>query len=444
MTDLPDRWWLIEEHLRAEIDKHGSVKATAEHHRLARNTVGDQARKYGIRSGHPMTVPNLPPAKAAGVRAERVGGKVTDTTATLVGAPNPQDTNTLTPDDLFRAHGLDPDEWEYTTTINRWDALAGDGKVTTLAQLKISARRKKSLDLILPASVPGWIPKRPRALPMPRPLRRIYVTSDLHAPYHDIGKHRAVLRLLADVQPDEGIDLGDMLDLPKPSRHRPTKDWSATPDECIVGAYKVWGERVAASLRTKWRALLGNHDDRMRLAAEERIPEFANVSPPDDPLGPFDVAKLLKFHELGVELVRAPGDYHAAEIVICEGFEGQPWTKLVGGHGVATGATGQPGAGKTVARRTCSYIQGHDHRQGQVYVSRWDGDQQIGDITAISTGASARREGGIGYAKDPDWQLGDVMVTEWPDGTWHAELIRWNGTELIWRDNRYSGAEDAA
>jgi hypothetical protein len=74
-----------------------------------------------------------------------------------------------------------------------------------------------------------------------------------------------------------------------------------------------------------------------------------------------------------------------------------------------------------------------------VYLTRWDGDQRAGDILAASIGMSCERDGGLGYAIDPDWQPGDAMVTVWPDGRWHVELIRWDGGELVWRDERFPG-----
>ncbi len=439
-----EQWYWDREKLAAALAQHGSRNAITDATGVNPQTLQHWIRKHGLASGHPRSPgggsQNHPASKAIPPRA-----KITDDTALLIGAPNPMATNSLSPDDLFRAHNLDPQDWEYTTTINRWDALAGDGKVTTLAQLKINAKRKRSLDLIVPARAAGWRPTRlPQRKAPRRAVWRELVTSDAHAPYHDTGKHRAFCRLLADVKPDGLTDLGDMLDLPRPSRHRPTPGWSASPQECVDASHRLWAERVAASPRTRRRALLGNHDDRLRMAAEERIPDFHDLRPPGNELSPFDVGHLLRFDELGVELIRPAGEYHAAEVVIAEGVPGKPWTRLVGIHGTQAGAKGQPGAGKAADRRTCSVLQGHDHRQGLTYLSRWDGERRVGDVAAVSIGTSSTRDGGIGYAVDPDWQQGDAMVTIWPDGHWHVELIRWDGGELTWRDNRYSGADVAA
>ena len=373
-------------------------------------------------------------ASSATVR-ERPGATITGDAAVLVSRPNPRGTATLTPDDLLRAHGLEPDDWDVTPTMNAWDALVGDGSVTTLAQLKIVAKRRRPLDLILPARPDGWKPKRVRRrrpVDAGKPTTWL-VVSDLHAPYHDVGLHRAICRFLDDVRPDRAVDLGDQMDLPSPSRHRATPGWKATPNECIQSAHEVWADRVAACETTAWSALLGNHDDRIRIAAEERIPQIADLRAAGEDLSVFDVSKLLHLDRLGVDLIRPAGEYHAAEVWIAP--------TLVGRHGTKTGAKGQPGAGKAADRLTVSILQGHDHRQGLVYLTRWEGQERAGDVVAASVGMSCERVGGLGYAEDPDWQPGAAFVTVWDDGRFNVELLRWDAGELVWRDRRYSGGE---
>lgn len=111
-----------------------------------------------------------------------------------------------------------------------------------------------------------------------RTERRLVVAiPDIHFPFENKRTLRAVVDLVAEVQPDAVVQLGDLLDLYSSSRYPRSHNIMTPRDEKREGrarAVAFWDAiRQAAPGAECWQ-LLGNHDLRSFKRTLERLPEL--------------------------------------------------------------------------------------------------------------------------------------------------------------------------
>lgn len=402
-------WWKNAEELRKRLEAAGSMQALADSTGVPRTNLRRWASKFNI-SISPLNdaeiiVRTLPPhAKRSGLR---------------------------TPEAILTDHGLDPEEWDVVSyKDNFWQVEQG---VTPNAQSKVTAKRRVPAGLIAPArtDAPLRTPKRARKATKTKPLL-VALASDQHCPHQDLGLESCWLEWLRTNQPDRIINLGDLLNLSKPSRHRANLHarHNDNPSECYQAGHDWWRRTIAAAPNAACEFIAGNHDLRMQIAALERLPDSYDVKRPGETYAWYDLEYLLGLDRLGVTYHRGDGEYHETEIMIAPGFSVA--------HGAKAGSYG--GAAKDQARHEGSRGVGHDHRQALTAVVRYrDGvpHQHI----AVSVGTMSRRN--LGYTPDPDVVQGFATLTVWPDGYWNVELARYDDRRevLTWRDQRYAASD---
>ncbi len=407
------------------------MQTVARHYGMPPATLSHRAAKWGItsplRRGQTSLATKANEAAKHEATAAQPGVTVEGDTATITLTPECP----WQPDELLRDHGLDPSEWIVTNARpNTWQALAPDSVVIDLHQLKVEAIRRIPSDLILPARADGWKPTR-RAARSKRATRLISVVSDTHAPYHDEGLHDCHLQWLEKHRPDDEWDLGDLLDLPTPSRHRTTRGFDASPQECIDTRHQVDRDRVAASPNTRRRALLGNHDVRIEHAILDKIgSHVARLARAGDTLPVMDLGFLLRYDELGIELVRPDGEYFSVTVEIAPGLHGRHGTKTSGKHG---------GSVKTIERRTTSMMQGHAHKAVSHLHTRYDDTGTARDLWTLDVPTMARRDIASSYQEDGDVAQGFWTIHQHADGSWHPHLARYDEASqtLYWHDEAY-------
>lgn len=411
-------WYHDRDALAGEIERHGSISAAARAHGCPTPTVGNWARKFGLKSVHQNA-----PIKHRG------GAVSVDDTAVITLPAHPKRAGSRTPEQVLIDHGLDPAEWDVQSyNDNFWEQGGDDGG--TLTQSKVTARRLKPLDVTLPARAAGWKPPKPRPRKKPQTgAQTIALFSDAHAPYHDRALESCSLQWLADVKPAAAWDLGDLLDMPTPSRHRTTRGFDATPQEGIDTRYRLDASRVAASPRTTWRVIIGNHDERIEHAIVDKIGRHvASISRAGETTPALDLGYLLRYDELGIELIRPDGDYHSVTVEIAPGLHAR--------HGTKAGVHG--GAVKAIAARDSSLAQGHAHKLAMMTHVRYDADRKARTIWSLQCPAMCQRD--LGYMEDPNTAQGFLTVTLHPDGSWHPEHAVFDEASgrLFWRDRVYS------
>lgn len=347
----------------------------------------------------------------------------------------------ITPEELMRKHGLNPDDWDVERVIvNKWDGMTGkqrDNEIVPLYQLKVSLVRKKPIHFVFPARTPSdyVAPKTSKFNALRGSSARpklVAVIGDQQAPYHDVDMHGAVLNFLAAEKPDELVATGDGADFPDISRHRDNPEWHVPAQQSLDTYYMILREYRQANEAMKMVKLPGNHDERIRtelLNRAERLYGIRRAQVPGEPEEQSVLALpyLLRFDELNIEYIDPKGDYEHAQYHLSE--------HLAVRHGSRTGANA---ALKTVDRLTHSIIIGHTHGQSITHRTIYGIDRDPQPITAVETGTTAAIRGGLGYAVDPNWVNGFATVSLWPDGTFHVDLATYKHGYLYWRDKRYA------
>lgn len=352
----------------------------------------------------------------AGKPGPRAGATVNGNTASVTSDPTTGSLGDI--DALLRGRGLDPADWDIRSAgVSEWDSPAGDG--TKLARVKVDLARKRSFDWVFPA-----VEVRERTVPKPRPAeaadRLVWLGGDEQAHYHDQALDRALHRWLADVQPDELVSLGDLLDFPTISRHPDRPSWAATAQECIDSGYRILSERRDLVPDAAWTFLRGNHDWRLESELLTRAERMFGIRPADiagvESVPALSLRRLLHLDDLHIRLV---------------GIEGDKWE--LARHPVAPGLVAQHQLPKA-PRVTASIVAGHSHRQSIRQVTEWDENgENPSTRTLVEAGCLCQPRGGLGYASDPDWQQGFVTAAISADGTVGYDLAYWRDGRLTWR-----------
>jgi hypothetical protein len=415
--------------LQAELDRLGSWAAVGRAHGIPPTTLQQRGKRWGCKTPHVRSVGiGDGTATSAGESPTGPAAVTIDVDPTMV---------RWTDSDLIAFHNLDP-ELNIVTgrQAKRWNQAIGDGNVAEMNGLTLTIETRYPANAILPARTEGWTPPR-RKPPRPGKAHRVItVSTDWHAPYQDRGLEDCYLQVLADLQPDEDWDLGDLCDFPTPSRHRTTRGHEATPQEGIDERHKHDAKRVAAAPNAIHKRMLGNHDERIDHAIRDKIgAHVARLARAGDTLPVIDLANLLRYDELGIELLRPDGDYHSVVAKICDGLNAR--------HGTKSGPHG--GAIKTMQRRSSSQLSGHDHKQLSTIHVSYDDDDRVELRLSASIGCGCSRALARTYAEDADIHLGFAVVTDHGGGIFNVENVRYDDARrvLYFRDKVYRPSVEA-
>jgi hypothetical protein len=176
-------------------------------------------------------------------------------------------------------------------------------------------------------------------------MKRIVVIPDLQLPYEDRRALRTVINFVGDYQPDEVIQIGDLVDYPAPSR------WTAGTRAEFEGgvlrdseyAKRAFLEPLRAVYDGPLNILEGNHDERPRRYLAKKAPALAESNA-------FNFEVLLDFDGYGIKRVE-PYYRFAPGWVAIHGHESP------GLNGIA----GRTAAAKA-KRAGTSLLMGHTHR----------------------------------------------------------------------------------
>ena len=430
--------WDKEEHTR-RLHEAGSTKELSRRSGVNHATLSNAQKKLGIapirKQGQAYMKGERPDTAAPATQSATPGLEFSGDKATVIDTVRQIPTDTLTVEALMAAHDLSPEEWApQGMRVNRWDAQGPEGTTLTLAQARLALRKIPDVKLIVPARLEGWKPPSIKPNPNLKPTgtRLIALFGDDHAPFNDKGLEEASLRWLADVKPDEWASMGDLMDLPEPSRWAFDPSWHATPQECVDAGAQILARRIAAHPQAERWYIPGNHCWRIPDAARDRLRELSGLRPAEIAGLPelreiFSLAHLLRLDELGVEYVEPKGKFHDAEKKIAPG--------LVARHRV--GSPNKGGRERAARKKTCSFVRADDHFQGISGLTRWDDDRVRHTVWNVSIGAMCDADLHRKYTEDADWQFGFTTITVREDGSWHAELAQWDGEYLTWRGERW-------
>jgi hypothetical protein len=436
----------------------GSIEAGETNATIAREvnalfgieTTRDSVRRF--RRRHGVNIPG----------AERSYTKVKGDTAEARTAPraaahkidaNPRPLLT-DPDAMLEERGLDPEEWyvdggEQGVLLNEWDGPGPDGNIVTYYQAKFRAKRKKNYEEynLVPVRSDGWRPPpkpRVRTVKGAQQSRLIAICGDSHFPFHDTNLDRLFVQWLREHQPQQGVDLGDLLDFPDlQPRHKPDPDNLAKAQECMQVAYNVKRGHLDASPHTEWTWILGNHDVRLYDYEAAQAPNSARLRTVDTPEGPGQLAHaishLMRLDELGVTLLEPRGSYEDTQVTLSR--------NLAVRHGWIARKDGGASALQTLKATGFSILIGHTHRQSIVQHTSYEIDDtprvllgaEIGCMCRIDKHGAQDPAGRRwpNYMTLPDWQQGFATAEVFPDGKFKLDLATYVNGVLLWRDKRY-------
>jgi len=347
------------------------------------------------------------------------------------------------PDTMLRERGLSPESWLISSaTINEWNGPSADEGMVTYHQAKLNIKRKHPELEILPARSDGWKAPPIKETIQSNKSRLIVITGDEQCPFHDENLHYLFTGWLEENEPDEGVALGDKLDLPDISKYRIDPENTAKVNDCIQSAYDLWRARRIASNHTRWRFCPGNHDERLRniLLDKPSVYPLYGLKRADTPEeeGPpvITLSHLLRLDELSVEYVDPEGPYNLAQINLSP--------KLAVRHGWIARQGSGTSALATLDHLGYSVIIGHSHRQSLVYKTTHDIDGETTTLTAAEAGCMCRIDQQVRNGRKfpdfsvlPDWTQGFATVTIHPDGLFRIEHGTYVNKTLLWRDQRY-------
>lgn len=372
---------------------------------IGQSTLCEWLRNAGFKADGPK--PTGP--QAHGIDRDDQAGKATITSKPLT------DARGVTPDDLLRKHGLDPDEWIVTSIrVSEWGNPG-----TPMFQLRVNATRRDNM-LIIPDLGSDFTPwafgKKTTA------ARRVTFIPDLHAPYHDERALRAVCDLLADEWPEEIIFLGDVADNSMLSKHRTHRRFGAMLNETNDAVVKNFRRVREAAPEARIIFLPGNHDDRILYYAQDFATELDGVRPgrldeaEEEPPSSLGFRQLWRLDELGIELIDE--DWKLAQYAVTPELDAR--------HGYLTGNNSER---KLLEKHGRSQVHGHDHRGSLVYRTKHD---PLDVRVAMSCGSlSEIRRDGIGYEPAPDWTPGIGWAQIWDDGLFQLSFLPYVKDKLL-------------
>lgn len=353
------------------------------------------------------------------------------------------------PDTMLKDRGLDPEEWvithvtpnEYQGPTSKEVYKATGQAVVTYYQTKFSAVRRNPIGIFEFPRTDG--PRYFSDAAAPFDLDQlIVVVGDQQAPFHDKHLHRLFCQWLEVNCPDQGVSLGDSVDFPNPSRHPDDPDNTASPNECLQSGYDIYADYRIASLSTRWRKLIGNHDERLRIAILKDIKALHGLKRPDtvDSIGEevLSLSHLMRLDELGIEVINPHGKYDLGQIQISD--------KLAIRHGWLAKKGSGSSALASLEQLGYSVIVGHTHRQSIVHQTKHEIDGKIRTVTGVEAGCMCRvdqtpdpEDGRIwpNYTTAPDWNQGFCTVTVHNNGFFRVDLATYVNKTLLWRDQIY-------
>ncbi len=356
-------------------------------------------------------------------------------------------------DQLVMMANIDLDEWVVVKkVINKWDQMGKDGP-TEMWQVKAWLERRpdywvkpiklkrpqkqkkrpvraEKIALIIPDSQHGFRTRTVKCEKTGKTKREL-------VPMHDRAACDVVLQIARDMQADEIVMLGDMIDFGGLS----TFPLEADAKFLIQPALQELGEWIRLLRATTDGAcvlLEGNHELRL-MKQLENVQEAAVLRPIDDIFGPpqMSVERLLCLPKLGVEYIKPYGKPY--------------W--LFGDIKVHHGHIVRPKGGQTVSSilngARHSQIVGHIHRREIACNTRTVPDENGNDkyvtISAMSPGTLCSLKPGLvptGKGRpDQDWQHGIGVVIKDSDGTTHMHLIPINSGKCIYNGKVYVGRD---
>lgn len=239
--------------------------------------------------------------------------------------------------------------------------------------------------------------------------------------FHDEGAMDLFQQAVRQLQPNNVVYTGDMIDLPAQSKYQQRRDWADTTQAAIDRYHKFLAETRANAPNARIVVVHGNHEARMDNYIQRDAQAILGLRRANaiDELSVLTLQYLVRYEDLEVESI--DGYPNAA-------FWLEDNLKVTHGTNVAKGGSN---AAKYLKEEDTTTIYGHTHRIELAYktIATRMGQRVI---AAASPGCLARTDGAVpGYhysvdnmghtvPKAEDWQNGLLIVNH--SGNFHDIL----------------------
>lgn len=330
-------------------------------------------------------------------------------------------------EDLVTLSGTDILKHEVVShRINSWSTVTksmdGEPKVTRLWQVSATFRPR-----VVPLVPLDWNPPPTFTVPEPSAsaFRQAVILPDMQIgfrwvglgegnpwaePFHDRKAIDIALQVLALVQPEYVILLGDNLDFQPLSLRWPYPPESSQTTAIALTEWRWLLQRIRAICPTaKIVYMLGNHEARLAKYLDERAGELKDVTHADGRRA-LCLNNILGLDALQVEVRDYPMPYWL-------------WDRIEIEHGRTVRRGGGATAARVTMEREHSVIYGHIHRQ-EVAHRTVETPHGKRELVVGSPGCLCRVDGTVPGSDRPDWQQG-VGILSLVDGMdEHLDLIR--------------------
>ena len=328
-----------------------------------------------------------------------------------------------TPEALLKQVGLNPDEWRITNVKARGGHWGNPEDPNSQVRLELS---------VVPLALPFRFPDPADWKPLPKPkvkreqkerVHTAVVISDHHAPHEDRTFHQLFCTFLKDEQPDLIEVNGDLLDFSDISRHRPREGWNQSVNECLSAAYSILRDYREACPDSVIRLKRGNHDERLHHALIDNLKQLHKVMAPGEEVPALSLRRLLHLDHLHIEYVDEEWDRAKTRI----------GKRLTAMHGYTTSRNASE---QMLTKLSGSTVQGHTHRLSLQYRTTHHADAGTETRLAGECGCACEISDGLGYALDPNWAQGAMLVKTWPDDDFTIAPVVYLPGRLLLPDGR--------
>lgn len=431
---------LTADELRSLLAQHGGWTEAARVTGRSASQIRSRASDLGIRVRPEDSDASPAPSRASSPSATIETGKDTASAEFVEATVTPGEVPT--DGELLKRANLDPKIWEVISRRQSvWEAQAAEGEIKTMRSLRISYGKIKGTmtDAILPAfgGQPLTIKAPKRVARNERDSKLVIVLSDFHAPFHDRKLLDVTEQVLLEVQPDQLIINGDLVDFPQVSRHgKDTEDCWVSANECIQAGGEILGRLIAAVPDDcEVTFIPGNHDGWLSKYLYRQAGAAANLCVSGSTVPVWSFHNLLRFEELGIKMVGKEDGWQQATLKLTD--------ELVVRHGLTVRAGSAASVIANLKSATFASITGHTHRQGIAGVTRTGASRrhkifQGAEIGGMFQMPKKETDWPTYMAHDKlDWQPGWASVTIEADKHYGIDLASWQNGVLMWKGKRW-------
>lgn len=323
---------------------------------------------------------------------------------------------------LFGERGIDVTQWRVTQVSGtKWgDFTCPECDHRAVGYRRLKANLAPRGEVLLPARTDGPRFKHPGTVKL-RAGDKVAFIADPHCPFHDPG---ALAAFLAWTEQVGGIAqlvlLGDLLDLPGPSRHRSLGRMPST-QECVETAYQylLALREGLPGVPIDW--VVGNHDARINLYAVDNASDLAGLRQAGGGPEVLSLSHVLRLDELAIDLHHHEHGWEMGSLEITP--------TLAAWH--------EPPSKRQRDVIRYSVIHGHHHSQTwQTTPMLEQHNHQAGRRMIVGAGTMADFRTGMAYAKAPGWTQGWCWADLWDDLEHEISHVRYRDGQCWWPGGR--------